>query len=129
MQTVSVGQATDMEIVRNNASTAQRLGAMKKGMSLAGSKATPEQMDAAASEFEAQFISQMMENMFSTVDTADGLMGGGEGEKTYQSLLTDQYGKLIAKAGGIGVADHVKREMLRMQEMSSQEALLQTAKP
>jgi len=55
--------------------------------------------------------------MFSNVDTKDSL-GGSNEEETYRSMLTDEYGKLMARAGGIGVADHVKREMLRMQEMS-----------
>ena len=32
-------------------------------------------------------------------------------------MMTEEYGKIIARSGGIGVADHVKREMLRMQEV------------
>lgn len=72
-------------------------------------------IDEAAQEFEAQFISQMLENMFSTIETNPEL-GGGEGEDMYRSLMVDEYGKLLARAGGIGVADHVKRELLRIQE-------------
>lgn len=74
-----------------------------------------DKIDETAQEFEAQFISQMLENMFSTVDT-NPVLGGGEGEDAYRSLLTDEYGKLLARAGGIGVSDHVKRELLRVQE-------------
>ena len=76
-----------------------------------------EKIDAVAHEFEAQFISQMLENMFSGIDTKESLGGSGE-EETYRSMLTDEYGKLMARAGGIGVADSVKREMLKMQEVS-----------
>ena len=114
MQASTVGPGTDtMEIVKNS-STAQKLAGFKK---LGGvTKATPEQIDATAQDFEAQFISQMMENMFSTVDT-DGALDGGESEKTYRSMMIDQYGKMIAKSGGIGVADQVKREMLKLQEV------------
>ncbi len=72
-------------------------------------------IDKTAQEFEAQFIAQMLENMFSTVET-NPVLGGGEGEEMYRSLMVDEYGKLLARSGGIGVADHVKREMLRLQE-------------
>ncbi len=73
-------------------------------------------LDEIAQEFEAQFLSQMLGSMFSTVGTNEAL-GGGEGEEMYKSLLVDEYGKLISRAGGVGVADHVKREMIRMQEV------------
>lgn len=78
--------------------------------------ASAQKIDAIAQDFEAQFLSQMLENMFSTVDT-DTFLGGGEAEETYRSFLIDEYGKIMTRAGGIGVADYVKREMLRMQEV------------
>lgn len=78
--------------------------------------ASPEQVDAVAKEFEAQFIGSMLENMFSTVDT-NGFLDGGEAEETYRSMMISEYGKLISNAGGIGVADYVKSEMLRLQEV------------
>lgn len=74
-------------------------------------------IDETAQDFEAQFISQMMENMFATMPT-NSEFGGGEAEEVYRSLLVNEYGKLIARTGGVGVADHVKREMLRMQEVA-----------
>lgn len=102
-----------MQIVSKQGS---RISDMKK---LGGSRSmSAEKMDSVAQEFEAQFISQMLENMFSTVDT-NPVLGGGEGEDAYKSLLVDEYGKLLARAGGIGVADHVKRELLRVQESES----------
>jgi Rod binding domain-containing protein len=73
-------------------------------------------MDSVAQEFEAQFLSQMLGTMFSGIETG-GELGGGEAEETYRSMLIDEYGKLISRAGGVGVADHVKREMLRLQEV------------
>lgn len=73
-------------------------------------------IDAAAQDFEAVFLAQMMEHMFSTLEV-NPLFGGGEGEETFRSLLVDEYGKLMARAGGIGIADHVKRELLRLQEV------------
>jgi len=76
---------------------------------------TPEQADKAAEEFEAVFLSQMLEHMFAETDMMP--MSEGPGEDIYKSMLIDEYGKIIARTGGIGVADHVKREMLKMQEV------------
>lgn len=72
---------------------------------------------AAAQDFEAFFLTRMMESMFDGVST-DGMFGGGEAEKMYRSLLLDEYGKEMAKLGGIGVQDQVMRTILEMQEMS-----------
>jgi Rod binding domain-containing protein len=34
----------------------------------------------------------------------------------WRSLLTDEYAKNIAKAGGIGIADHVYKTLIAHQE-------------
>jgi hypothetical protein len=46
----------------------------------------------------------------------DALFGGGEGESVFRSFLLDEYGKMVAKTQGIGVADAVQRELLHLQE-------------
>jgi peptidoglycan hydrolase FlgJ len=46
----------------------------------------------------------------------DGYFGGGPGEDIYRSMLVEQYGKSLARAGGIGMSDAVQREILRLQE-------------
>lgn len=74
-----------------------------------------QQAKRAAEEFEALFISEMLAPVFESVDTG-GLFGGGQGEKIYRSMMVQEYGKAIAKAGGIGIADSVQREILKMQE-------------
>lgn len=75
----------------------------------------PEAARAAAREFESVFLGQMLEHMFAGVRT-DGLFGGGHGETVYRSLLLTEHGRSIARSGGIGVADHVMAEILRLQE-------------
>lgn len=70
-------------------------------------------------DFEAQFLSQMIGHMFSGVKS-DGLFGGGQAEEMFKSLLTDEYGKSIAKSGGIGVADQVVRSVLLQFQEASQ---------
>ncbi len=70
-----------------------------------------------AEEFEAVFISQMLAPMFEGLET-DPLFGGGPGEDMYRSMLVEEYGKAIARSGGIGISDAVQREILRLQEAS-----------
>ena len=72
-----------------------------------------------AVEFEAVFIAQMMAPMFQGLET-DELFGGGPGEDIYRSVLVEEYGKSIARAGGIGLSDAIQREILRIQEASQQ---------
>ena len=70
---------------------------------------------AAAQDFEAQFISTMTQSMFAGLKT-DGPFGGGQGEEMFRSLLVDQYGTQIARSGGIGIADTIYSEILKLQE-------------
>jgi Rod binding domain-containing protein len=115
MEVGSLGKATDIDMMNINSTTANRLSSAQKAKALAKG-ASEAKIDEVANEFESQFISQMLQNMFSTVDT-DGPLGGGDAEETYRSMLVNEYGKLVLRSGGIGVADHVKREMLRLQEV------------
>ena len=86
------------------------------GLKLKGGKISAEKIDAVSHDFEAQFISQMLGTMFSTVDPHESL-GGSDSEEVYNSMLVNEYGKIIAKTGGIGVADQVKRVMINQQEV------------
>lgn len=71
----------------------------------------------AAEDFESIFIQQFVEQMWSGVET-DGAFGGGNGEKVFRSLLNEEYAKNIASSGGIGLADNVYREIIKLQEVS-----------
>lgn len=68
-----------------------------------------------AQDFEASFLSQMLKPMFQGLKT-DGLFGGGQAEETWRSFLVDEMAKKTVAAGGIGLADTVMSEMLKMQE-------------
>ena len=76
-------------------------------------------IDKAARDFEAVFISQMFEQMWSGVST-EGQFGGGSAEKVFRSMMIQDIGKQIANQGGIGLAASVKREMIAMQEQGRQ---------
>ncbi len=76
-----------------------------------------DQVRRVAEDFEAVFISQMLAPIFETLGS-DELFGAGPGEDVYRSMLVEQYGKAIARSGGIGLAEAVQREILRLQEVS-----------
>ncbi len=70
----------------------------------------------AAKDFESLFISQMLEQMFGESIGTD-FFGSDESSDVYRQLMVEQYGKKISESGGIGVADYVKRELLKLQEI------------
>ena len=72
------------------------------------------QIKQTARDFEASFLSVMMQQMFSGLSTS-GPFGGGAGEEMFRSVLTDAMAKQMSRAGGIGVAANVEREMLKLQ--------------
>jgi Rod binding domain-containing protein len=73
-----------------------------------------------AQEFESVFLSTVLAQMFSTVEGGAGPLGGeGTGGETWRSFLTEEYANEITKAGGIGIADQVMREILSLQEQNS----------
>jgi Rod binding domain-containing protein len=72
-------------------------------------------IDKTANDFEAMFATQMLQPMFEGI-SADPTFGGGHGEEMMRSFMLQEYGKLIAKSGRLGIAAQVKSEMLRAQE-------------
>lgn len=69
----------------------------------------------AGEEFESMFLGQMLSHMFSGIETNE-MFGGGHGETMMRSMLTEEYAKEMTRAGGIGIADAVTREILKVQE-------------
>ena len=74
------------------------------------------QIDEAAKEFEAVFLAEMLKPMFSEVNQPDPLFGGGKGEEVFNGFMVQEYSKLMAERGGIGIAEYVKAELIRIQE-------------
>ena len=113
--TTSIANATAANLTDTDMIQVKQALSTAKGISLRGTKATPEQIDKTAEDFEAQFVTQMLSSM-NTESSKDSL-GGSDDQDVYKSMLNSEYGKIIAKTGGIGVADQVKRMMISQQEV------------
>ena len=92
-----------------------RLGALRQGSPLSTNAKDEAAAKLAAQDFEAFFVTHSFEDMFADM-SADPLFGGGEGEEMFKSLLLQEYGKQVAKTGGIGVSDMVQKQLLQLQE-------------
>jgi len=73
-------------------------------------------IDKAAKDFEAIFLGQMMSQMFGE-STGEEMFGDSDSNEIYRGMMMEQYGQQISKAGGIGIADYLKRELLKAQEV------------
>ena len=79
-----------------------------------GIKAPNDKTKAAAQDFEAVFLSEMFSHMFEGLNV-DPMFGGGSGEKMFRSMMVQEYGKMMAKGGGIGISDQLQKMMIQMQ--------------
>ena len=67
-----------------------------------------------AQEFEKMFLAEMLQPMFAGIET-DGPFGGGNAEEVFRPMLLEKYAEAVSSAGGVGIADAVLSELLRMQ--------------
>lgn len=79
---------------------------------------TEDKLHKQANEFEAMFLSSMMQHMFTAIGK-DGPLGNAQGVGVWRSMLTDQYAKSIVKAGGIGIASQVYKSLLARHSKAS----------
>ena len=69
---------------------------------------------ATATDFEAMFLNSMFSQMTSGLK-GEGPFGDTVGTGVWRSLLTEQYSKTFAKAGGVGIASEVYRTLIMQQ--------------
>ena len=69
-----------------------------------------------AQEFESMFLEHTLDRLFQSEASEGPLGDNGMGGDVYRSMLTKEYAGTIAKSGGVGIADQVYREILKMQE-------------
>jgi Rod binding domain-containing protein len=80
-------------------------------------KVSPQQQAKAqktATDFESMFLNAMFSQMTSSLK-GEGPFGDTPGTGVWRSMLTEQYSKNFANAGGVGVASEVYRTLILQQ--------------
>jgi flagellar protein FlgJ len=82
-----------------------------------GKPANLERLRGVAQEFEAVFLAQVLAQI------NQGLGSGPDTRETvdqgmFHDMFNDELAKLISRSGGVGVADAVLKEMLKVQEVT-----------
>ena len=67
-----------------------------------------------ATDFEAMFLNSMFSQMTAGVK-GEGPFGDTPGTGVWRSMLTEQYSKSFAKAGGVGISNDVYRTLILQQ--------------
>ena len=73
-----------------------------------------ERAKSTATDFEAMFLNSMFSQMTSGLK-GEGPFGSTTGTGVWRSMLTEQYSKTFAKAGGVGIANEVYRTLIMQQ--------------
>lgn len=69
-----------------------------------------------AKDFEAMVLEDMLGRVFESAGDAGFFGEAGPGAGIYRSMLVKEYAGMISKSGGIGLADQVYAEILKLQE-------------
>jgi flagellar protein FlgJ len=69
---------------------------------------------ATSQDFEAMFLNSMFSQMTSGLK-GEGPFGSTTGTGVWRSMLTEQYSKSFAKAGGVGISKDVYRTLIIQQ--------------
>jgi flagellar protein FlgJ len=72
-----------------------------------------------AVELEGVFLNTLMKEMFSSIDTTEESFGGGFAEETWRGMQAEQFANALAETGGIGLADQLMSDLLRLQEANT----------
>ena len=72
-----------------------------------------------AVDLEGVFLNTLMKEMFSSINTDEDSFGGGFAEETWRGMQSEQFASALAEKGGIGLADQLMGDLLRLQEASN----------
>jgi Rod binding domain-containing protein len=78
-----------------------------------------------ATDFEAMFLNSMFSEMTSNLK-GEGPFGDTPGTGVWRSMLTEQYSKNFAKAGGVGISSEVFRTLILQQAKTSEKTTEKT---
>ena len=82
---------------------------LKKSQNTSSYESGSEEIAKKATELEGVFLSVMMEPMFPEGKESN-LYGGGHGNTIFHSMMVQEYGKIFAESGGIGLADGIEKQ-------------------
>lgn len=82
----------------------------KLGQRVPGKKADDQALKAAATDFEALFIQQMLKTMRDSVSESK-LLPQSEGEKIFKSMLDEEYAQVASKTGDFGLGASIYEQM------------------
>lgn len=97
-------------------STALELGKSTLGAVSGRPSSAPDKVRTTAQDFESMFLENALQRLTESAGTDGPLGENGTGGGVYRSLLVKEYAGQISKRGGIGIADQVYRELMRIQE-------------
>ena len=116
--TLNTARATAASLSSNPAfSVESRNGRPDFELAAALQKVSPQQQAKAqktATDFEGMFLNSMFAQMTSGLK-GEGPFGDTPGTGVWRSMLTEQYSKNFASAGGVGVARDVYRTLIMQQ--------------
>ena len=92
------------------------MDAISSPASLGISKANYDRLHKQATDLEGVFLNTLMKEMFSSIKTDEQSFGGGFAEDTWRGMQAEQFANAFAEQGGIGLADQLMGDLVRLQE-------------
>ena len=78
------------------------------------------EIERVAREYEEVAINKMLQQMNEGVKP-DPIFGGGHAEEIYRDMLIAEHAKILAKSGGIGIAESIKKDMIKINNRTKTE--------
>jgi Rod binding domain-containing protein len=69
-----------------------------------------------AEDFTAVALNELLKPMFDSADQGSNPFSGGAAEQQFKPMIVSEVAKQIARSGGLGLAEPVYQQMLRLQE-------------
>lgn len=75
-----------------------------------GQKSSPQEIERAATDFEALLLQQMLQSMWNTVPQ-NGMLTGSREETMYRDMLNEQLAQSMADNQSLGIKELIARDM------------------
>lgn len=123
------GMINSIPVASSAFSVESRNGRPDFELAAALQKVSPQQQAKAkktATDFEGMFLNAMFSQMTSGLK-GEGPFGDTTGTGVWRSMLTEQYSRKFASAGGVGVASEVYRTLILQQARTPAKSQVDTA--